>query len=698
MLANKELSKFIESLHEDITSLVQSSEEGAVPEQIFTEIALDYLEEAGETENFRVCYDEKISGRGIEHKINGYAIHESLETIDIFVTVYNSTNTITTAFKSDIDKAISRAFKFLDNILCKNYLYELDESAEIFDFANSIYNSREIKENLSRINVFILSNHLIKSSFEPSSQIGHYKLFYRIIDLDYLFNLSDKTRMPIEINFREMGVPVPCITTNEELDGYQSYLAIIPGSALAHIYEEYGLRLLEQNVRSFLQFRGKINRGMRHTILEEPHMFMAFNNGIAATAEEINFENSFDGSKHITSVKDFQIVNGGQTTASIYHASKKYNADISKVYVQVKFTKISDKNNISTTIGRIAEYANTQNKITASDLSSNKSGLIRLEQISRLVWAPPMDGESSQTQWFFERAKGQYRNERINQGHTKSKQKSFDLKYPRKQVLTKEVFAKYVNAYGEIKKGNKSIIGPHIVVRGGQKNFAHFLRFNFNENPDEKYFQDSIAKVILFKEAEKIYGVKPHAIGDLRYVTVPYSISYLVLKTNNEINLYKIWKDQKLSDSFKIILKSVMLKIEELIKNNAPGSLYGEWAKKEDCWSFIKKQNIDINDRMISDYFTENTTRDSINVDKALLSQLKNQIDDIGVSNWKKLYLWARNTRSISQFYTDLCHTIGRKLQDDRSLSDREVYSFYLFKQELFKQNISIRDIISINK
>jgi len=693
MTVNKELQRFIIDTYEDITALVQVSDEGAVPEQIFTDLALQSLEEAGETENYRLCYDEKVSGRGIEHKINGYAIHESLETIDIFTTVYNSTYDITVAPKGDIDKAISRSNKFLENIFFKNYLAEIAESSEVFDFVNSVTNYPELKSNLSRINVFVISNYQIRSSFELSTQVGPYKIFYRIIDLDYLYNLSDITRIPIEINFKEMGVPVPCITTNEELDGYQSYLAIIPGSALAHIYEQYGLRLLEQNVRSFLQFRGKINRGIRETILKEPHMFLAFNNGIAATAEEIEFENSFDGSKHINRVKDFQIVNGGQTTASIYHASKKHNADISKIYVQVKLTTISEKENFNTTVGRIAEYANTQNKITASDLSSNNKGLIRLEQISRAVWAPPKDGESNQTQWFFERAKGQYRNERLKQGPTQSKRKSFDLKYPRKQVLTKELFAKYVNAYGEVKKGIKTLIGPHIVVRGSQKNFAHFLRFNFIEEPTEHYFQDSIAKTIIFKESEKVYGVKPNSIGDMRYITVPYSTSYLVLKTNNKINLYKIWKEQNLSDSFKFILNDLMIQVESLIKENAPGSLYGEWAKKEECWTFIKNHSIELDLNLISEYLTTSGKRESTDIDQELKNQLRDQIIDIGADNWKTLYLWARNTDYLTQFYTDLCHTIGRKLQDGRVLTDREVYSFHLFQEELLKNKITVWDL-----
>jgi hypothetical protein len=60
-------------------------------------------------------------------------------------------------------------------------------------------------------------------------------------------------------------------------------------------------------------------------------MFLAFNNGLAATAEEIEIGMSENGGFVVKSVNDFQIVNGGQTTASIYHTLKKDKAEISGI-------------------------------------------------------------------------------------------------------------------------------------------------------------------------------------------------------------------------------------------------------------------------------------------------------------------------------------------------------------------------------
>lgn len=398
MFENEELIKFYTDIQEEIKFSLLTEEEGANPEQIFTDVALTMLSDAGETENYRICYDEKLSKRGVEHKLNAYALSENYETLDLFITIYNVDSKIETIAKADADKALTKLSKFFHNSFNKLYVNEIEESSEIFDLANTLSNLPEIQENLVRINAFLITNHEFKTDYKTSKKVAGYPIFYRVIDINYLFNLSEKSRIPIEIDFQKLSIPLLCISSNVELEGYQSYLSIIPGTVLAHIYESYGLRLLEQNVRSSLQFTGKINQGIRNTILTEPHMFLAFNNGIAATAEEVRCIDLPDGQgKAISFIKDFQIVNGGQTTAAIYHASKKYNAKITDIYVQMKLTTIKNTDKFAETVGRIAEYANTQNKVSVSDLSSNKESLIMLEHLSRTIWAPPKTGESVQT-------------------------------------------------------------------------------------------------------------------------------------------------------------------------------------------------------------------------------------------------------------------------------------------------------------
>jgi hypothetical protein len=675
---NKELQKFYIDLQEEINSSLISEEEGTNPEQIFTELVLSYLSEAGETENYRVCFDEKISKRGVEHKINGYSLYENYETLDLFVTIYNGDSTIQSIQKGDANKTIERAVKFFRNAIYKDYVNEIEESSEIFDLAQTLANVPEVKEYLTRVNIFLLTNGEVKSDVKISDTIAGYTIFYRIIDINYLFNLSDKSRVPIEIDFEQAGYKVPCIVNEIENTEYQSWLAIIPGIALADIYEQYGARLLEQNVRSFLQFTGKINKGIRNTILKEPHMFMAFNNGIAATAEEITITDLPNNQgKTIAKVKDFQIVNGGQTTASIYHTWKKDKVDISNVFVPVKLTIVKNRDNFSEIVGRIAEYANTQNKVSASDLSSNKENHVIIEKLSRTIWAPPIHGETIQTRWFYERSRGQYKNERVRFGITPSKRKQFDKQNPRSQMFTKESLAKFINSYKEVYNGKKLVIGPHVVVRGSQKNYAQFLNYNFNFKPDNIWFEDAIAKAILFSSAEKIYGVKPNAIGDMRYITVPYSIAWLGYRLNYKLDLYKIWKNQSLSENLKSKLYEVMSKVEEYIKTNALGSLYGEWAKKEECWNAIKNESFDIDLEILNTDLEDKSTekRKKLTDDETNKVEIEaslNRLRSIHPKTWQKIEDWGRETQHLTLYQCDMAFTLSSKIRNNRTITEIE--------------------------
>ena len=692
MLENKELARFYADIQEDVRAGMLSEEEGTNPEQIFTEFALSILADVGETENYRICYDEKLSKRGIEHKVNAYSLYENYETLDLFITIYSSSDSIQPLSKTDAERAIDRLTKFFRNSVYKDYVKEIEESSEIFDIAQTLANVPEIKEFLTRVNIFLITNYEFKSELKPSDKVAGYLAFYRVIDINYLFNLSEKSGVPIEIDFESSGVQIPCIDSQIDNSDYQSYLAIVPGAALASIYEQYGPRLLEQNVRSFLQFTGKINKGIRKTILEEPHMFLAFNNGIAATAEEVRLIDLKDNNgKGIGYVKDFQIVNGGQTTASIYHTWNKNKAEISQIFVQLKLTIIKDRNNFGEIIGRIAEYANTQNRVSASDLSSNRENHVILEKLSRTIWAPPKTGESIQTRWFYERSRGQYRNEKSRIGITPSKRRQFEKQNPRDQMFTKELLAKYVNSYREVYSRRKLVVGPHFVVRGSQKNYAQFLNYNFDQKPDNIYFEDAVALAILFKTAEKVYGISPNAIGDMRYITVPYSIAWLGYALDYELDLYKVWRKQELSTALRDKLYEIMVKIEQFIKKNAPGSLYGEWAKKEECWQAVKDYNFNITLKEVSgDLNTSSSSkRKKLSEDETHLAEIElitDRLSSVHPKTWYKIEQWGRETEKLSQYQRDMAYTVGKRIQNKRTLSEIER-----------NQGVQILDFISEN-
>lgn len=674
---NSELNRFYQNTLQEIKNLQVSRDEGGSLEELFTEWAVDLLAEAGETENVRTAYDEKALGTKNQHKINAYSISDNYETIDLFITVFRGTDEPAKISKDEIDTSSKRIANFFRKGIYKDYVNEIEESSPIFDFAHTLSNSQEIKSGLVRINAMILTDGLYTGTIPSSIEIHGYPFFYRVIDIEYLYNVSEKSHIPIEIDFEAEGYDVPCIESSTTNDEYQSYLAIIPGTALATMYERFGSRLLEQNVRSFLQFTGKINKGIRTTILNEPHMFLAFNNGLAATAEEIEIEN-LHGGKFIRKIKDFQIVNGGQTTASIFHTFKKDKADISGINVQVKFSVIKNRTNFSEIVSRISEYANTQNKVSVSDLSSNRPFHIALEKLSRSLVTPHIPGKTNQTKWFYERARGQYKNARIKDGFTKTRQKAFDLMNPRNQLFTKEELAKYQNTYQEILEGKKLVVGPHIVVRGGQKNYVQFINYNEVKNPDNIYFEDTVAKAILFRSTEKTYGVKPNAIGDMRYLTVPYSIAYFGYLTDYKLDLYKIWKNQSISEQLSNLLYDLMVKVERFIKSNAPGSLYGEWAKKEECWNALKNSSISIDQGLVKDDFINSknqTLRRKITESDSENQQIKEDIEkikSIPPKIWHLIDEWGRETGELSIHKYNVAFTLAGRIRTNSKISDYE--------------------------
>lgn len=688
-----EASKYYSALTQDIRSMQDSSEEGASQEQLFTQIALDMLSDAGETENAYVAYDEKALGTKNQHKINAYAISDNYETVDLFITIYKGEDSIQLIGKDVVEQATKRISNFFRKAIYDEYVNEVEESSPIFEFAHTLAHYAELKENLVRVNATIITNGEYKNDFPVPQTINGYKVFYRVLDINYLFGISENSRIPIEIDFQTDNIQVPCLMSQIDNSDYQAYIAILPGQGLANLYERFGARLLEQNVRSFLQFNGKINKGIRETIKDKPHMFLAYNNGIAATADHIELDET---NRYITKIRNLQIVNGGQTTASIYHTWKKDKADISNIFVQVKLSVIKKEEEYSLIVSRISQYANTQNKVNDADFSANNPFLIEFEKLSRYILTPITEQSNLQTNWFFERARGQYKNIRLKDGFTKARMNQFDLKYPKKQMFTKVELAKYVNSYKEVFDGRKLLIGPHIVVRGNEKNYAQFIDNNLQEKINNVYFEDTVAKIILFKTAEKLYGVKPNNIGEMRNAVVPYAIALLGHLTNYQLDLYKIWKSQRLSDSLQSVLYELMKQINKFILENSPSSHYIEWAKKEDCWYTIKQKSWNVNLAEIKSdlidksqpskrYIIAETDEDNAQRDYEL-----DLLNSIPFKMWKEIELWGKESGYLSIIQQSSAFDISFKIKNKKPLSDSDRIKAMAIFEIVCNHNIEI--------
>jgi hypothetical protein len=444
-------------------------------------------------------------------------------------------------------------------------------------------------KDFDRINVYFLINGFSKQDKEKID-INDVDVFVHTWDIERLFkiNESNSVHEPIEIafeNFSEDGKGLQCLQVPGIDEMYDCYLAIVPGEILAKLYKEFSNELLESNVRAFLGQAGKFNKGIQKTIREKPQMFLPYNNGITATAESV--ETKFtDNQLVITKLNDFQIVNGGQTTASLYHTQKKFkDVDLSKIFVQMKLTVIKDKEQKNSEVPNISRFANSQNKVSELDLSSNNPFFVQIENLSRKKYVVNPENKNQSLLWFFERANGQYR-ETLNK-QTPAQQKKFKEQNPTNLKFVKSDVAKFINVWE---------LEPHFVSQGSQKNFIHYTKkindlVGKNKLPKENFYRKLIANAILFKTVDKLFGRKNvDAIGDtnLKAFTVAYTVSYFHFLTGNRIDLWKIYEEQKTDDFLKSHLSKLLVFVYNHIITEASGSLISEYAKRATSWEKLK--------------------------------------------------------------------------------------------------------------
>lgn len=531
---------------------------------------IEYLTDGAELEDGDVAYSR---GRGWE--VNGYAISDDETRLDLFLTIW-VLNPSESVVRGELEAGFRKLTGFLEK--ARGRLYErLEESTAEWDMANAIFQLVELR----RVRLYIFTNGTTRPLWRPAVDLDGVSITYHVWDLRRLYRAvtSGQQQEAIQIDFIEQfGAAPPCLVAPSGSADYTAHLAIIPGEMLSAIYEEYGNRLLERNVRAFLQTRGKVNRGIQQTIQFEPERFLAYNNGISATASEIETTELPGGGLGIRRVKDFQIVNGGQTTASIHHAKVKAKIDISQIHVQAKLTRV-DPEHLSAIVPLISRYANSQNKVNDADFEANDPFHVALENQSRSVWAPAADGSQQQTRWFYERARGQYQDE-LGKELTQARKRQFKTINPINQKFTKTDLAKYENTWDQF---------PHIVSLGSEKNFRHYTS-RLQQRPKVQVspvvFEDVVAKAILFRRAEQ--AISKLNYGGYRANIVTYTLAYISHASDQQVDLRAIWRRQDISGAMWDAIQKVSGPVREVLID-APGSgNVTEWCKKPACWDRVR--------------------------------------------------------------------------------------------------------------
>lgn len=557
---------------------------------------IDLRNEAhGETSNmslFGVYYDI-LSSSGqvidedlsiIDSRISGIHIAATCRDIErseihVFTTDYYPAFSFEKIYKSDVERIV-------DELVVASYKVP-EETKEKFDSGDPI---REFLDDLSlrlgnwsRLVIWLASNRLFSSRDGSSGNLskGGLEIVFNCVDLKYYHSLITD-RQVSEINI-SCNLPAVKVVQN---DTYSSYLFAISGLELCKYYDQYGKRLLESNVRTFLSLRGNVNKGIYNTIHlnSERLFFFAYNNGLTATASDIEYSNS-----RITLLKDLQIVNGGQTMSTVYKAWKD-GKSLDEVYIQVKLSVIHDLENKDLFVSKISRFANTQNPVSNSDFFSNSYYHKRVKELSREVRVS-VQGQITPERWFYERVRGEYQNEQIFLNHTE--RIKFRKQFPASKTIDKIALAKAYLSVNEF---------PYLVSRGAQLCFAEFAKrvadlYDEEENIlDEGNFKILISHVVLFRSFEKEVSNSGWYSGGYRAQTVAYTIAFYCFKLKEVgmvINWGSIWNAQAVSEFIISELLRFGKLVHEKLINPPPGNTnIGTYSKKEPCWQNVKSLSI----------------------------------------------------------------------------------------------------------
>ncbi len=684
----KALQNYIEELKSDVASLVYSDGEGASFEDKFTEYCIEVFESIGKSEGARVLsYIHPNNQGGIDWKINGYCLKDLFkdennktyfETLDLFITFFKNHSYEYNISKDEYTKSLNQIKRFINSSFKRHVNYIDHSHTELNELIKII--GKQGKD-FDRINVYFLINGFSNHEKEKL-ELNDVDVFVHTWDISRLFkiNESNSVHEPIEIEFEkftEDGKGLQCLQVPSIDEMYDCYLAIVPGEVLANLYKEFSNELLESNVRAFLGQAGKFNKGMMKTIRENPQMFLPYNNGITATAESVETK-LVNGQLVISRLNDFQIVNGGQTTASLYHTQKKYKeADLSKIFVQMKLTVIKDKEQKNIEVPNISRFANSQNKVSELDLSSNNPYFVQIENLSRKKYVVNPENKNQSLLWFFERANGQYR-ETLNK-QTPSQQKKFKEQSPSQLKFVKSDVAKYINLWE---------LEPNFVSQGSQKNFIHFTKkinilVSKNKLPGENLYKKLIANAILFKSIDKLFGRKNvDAIGDtnLKSFTVAYTVSYFHYLTDNRLDLWKIYEEQKMDDLLTNHFKKLLVFVYDHLIKEANNSLISEYAKRESSWNKLKESSYkeDLQE-VVTEYLISIEEKESRENEKEIDTNneedrlfIISEIHKFGLNFWDGFSIYLDNN-SLQDFNRISVQEVFKAIQKSKNLLPRDI-------------------------
>lgn len=639
-----DIREFAQELRNNVNLSVEMNDTD-YEQELAAEI-LEYMEDNGEVNVPDICSFQKTRAR-----ITAYDYNDEAESLDLFYLIKAdallgkiNNNRVQQGFNylmSFYREAMSGTLLKADNVSIND---------EIVEVANLVQST---KGNINQLRIYVITDGLTDPEAVPSSvesDEDNLIIEYNVWDIQRVYQQHNirAGKEKVEIDFRtEYNTELQCLKMNDENQFVDSYMAIIPGTTLGKIYKKYQQALLEKNVRTFLQFKGKVNKGIRKTLREEPDMFFSYNNGISSTARKIDVED-IDGTLYITRLYDWQIVNGGQTTASIAASITDREVDLSKVFVPMKVCVIRDEENCDNIVKAISTSANSQTSIKNSDFTANEPFLIDLERLSRSEWVPNGNNRPI-CKWYIERTRGQYLDQLAQLSGFN--ERSFKIEYPKNQKITKTDIARYSELWD---------MRPSVVCGGLEKCYSTFVNDVKRENPlvTPNYYKHLIAKAILYNTIDSV--VRSKKLGGYKATMNAYMMASISFLSDKRLDLTTIWENQK-------VQQDVVDKIEEIIpmvwNHLTASAVQGQqstafaWGKKVECWNRLKLKLSDY-EKFGEELMQGETNEDGSRLNEAQQTRIK-EAEDISKDYWFGLSAWAKERNLLNPLDRKAAYNFG---------------------------------------
>ncbi|MBE1237989.1 AIPR family protein [Phaeovibrio sulfidiphilus] len=585
------LEEFHHNFRSDLQTIITErieAGEGPFPsdELVFAELVMEHLAETGICDAPTVCHWSGKVGKA-NLRITGYALSSDEAALDLFVTHYFGSEELNDLRDSEATATAREGIRFLLSAAQSDLETKIEPTHPIRALAGII---RSRWSDIDRLRVFVITDGKTKTKRFSATEVHGKMVAVEVMDIERLLRHTEgKPRDELLVNFvHSIGRALPCIHVPDPDADYEYALTAIPGKLIRDLYIRYGTTLLEANIRTFLGTKRAVNKGIVETLRKEPEHFMAFNNGLVIVCDAATFERTADGDLGLSFLKGLQIVNGGQTTSTIYFSSRNDpTVDLSHVMVPAKIIILKEFQDEARErlISNVSRYANSQNAVKISDLSANRPFHRQLEKLANETWCP-----NGTTRWFYERSAGAYNVMLLREGTTPSKRRRLKEMIPPRQKVTKNDIAKYHEAWR---------CRPNQVAMAGEKNFAAFMTA-LDENPsivpnplDTRWYRSMIAKVILFKTIEAmIKTTDAKEVFRQGWVNIAtYVVSVVSDRLGDRLDLDQIWRSQGISTGLRDMLWDWAVTVNAEFNRIAPGQQISEVAKRATTWATVRAAN-----------------------------------------------------------------------------------------------------------